>query len=278
MILFVGQGLAWRYDDGITGVNADRVQIFHVADGDGRVICVPDDLVFNLLIALDALFHQHLAGGRKRQRVFHFLPHLFVITGKTAPGSAQCKCGTQNHRIADGCRRRKALFDAGGNGRRNHRLTQLFAQLLELLPVLRPPDARGACPQQLDLTLGKNAFIIELKREIESRLSAESRHNRIRPLIPADPRQVFQRQRLHVDLVRNCVIRHDGRGVRVGQNDLISLFPQCQARLCSGVVEFRRLPDHNGAGSDDQYFFQICPLRHFPRCLTVFPGTPSSAP
>ena len=63
LVFLVGQGLAGSHHDAVTGVDAHGVDVFHVADGDGGVVAVPHHLVFDFLVALDALFHQHLMHG-----------------------------------------------------------------------------------------------------------------------------------------------------------------------------------------------------------------------
>ena len=61
MVFPVCQGLRGTYDDGVAGMDADRIQVLHVADRDRVVRSVPDHFIFNLFKAFDALFNQYLA-------------------------------------------------------------------------------------------------------------------------------------------------------------------------------------------------------------------------
>ena len=101
MIFPVAQGLGWADHDRVAGMDAYRVQILHVADGDGGVVGIPHDLVFNFLVALDALFHQHLMHRRKSKGVFHDLPEFFLVVRKSSAGTAQGESRTKHNWITD---------------------------------------------------------------------------------------------------------------------------------------------------------------------------------
>ena len=60
LVFFVGEGLAGRDDDAVAGVDAHRVEVFHVADGDAVIGGVAHDLVLDFFPAAHALLDQHL--------------------------------------------------------------------------------------------------------------------------------------------------------------------------------------------------------------------------
>ena len=41
-------------------MDAHRVQILHIADGDGGIIGIPRHLIFDFFVALDGLLYQYL--------------------------------------------------------------------------------------------------------------------------------------------------------------------------------------------------------------------------
>ena len=41
-------------------MDAHRVQILHIADGDGGIIGIPHHLIFDFFVALDGLLYQYL--------------------------------------------------------------------------------------------------------------------------------------------------------------------------------------------------------------------------
>ena len=262
VIFLVGQCLAGAQHDGVARMHAHGVDIFHVADGDGGVVGVAHHLVLDLLVALDALFHQHLMHRGELEGVFEQLLHLLRVVGESAARAAQRKRGPEHHRVADLLRRTEALLHAGGDQRRQHRLAQPLAQLLELLAILGHLDGLKAGAQNLHLALVQDALALELHGEVEARLPAQTRQNGVRPLVAQNLGHVFQREGLHVDLVGDVHVGHDGGGVGVDQNDLVPFLAQRQARLRARVVKLRRLSDHDGAGADHQNAVNIRALRH----------------
>ena len=258
----VGEGLGWRHHHGVSRVDPHRVQVFHIADGDGGIVSVPHHFVFDLLIALDALFHQDLMHGRLAEGMFHPLLHLLIVVGKSAAGASQSEGRTQDHGITDLLRRLEPFLHGGGDAGGYHRFPQFLTQFLEQFPVLCPPDAGGVGAQHLDLALLQHALFLQLHGQVQSRLSSQPGDDGIRAFIAADPCQILQGQGLHIHFVRDGVIGHDGGGVGVCQDHFVSFLLQRQARLGAGVIEFRRLSDDDGAGADDQYFMDIISFRH----------------
>ncbi len=63
MEIFVVQSLAWCHHNRVTGMYADRIQVFHIANGDAGAICVTHDFIFDFLVAGDADFYQALLDG-----------------------------------------------------------------------------------------------------------------------------------------------------------------------------------------------------------------------
>ena len=60
MVFGVRKGLRRGYDDALAGVDAQRVEVFHVADGDAVVVAVPHYLVFHLFPAFERFLDQDL--------------------------------------------------------------------------------------------------------------------------------------------------------------------------------------------------------------------------
>ncbi len=60
------------------------------------------------------------------------------------------------------------------------------------------------------------------------------------------------RERLEVDLVRRHRVGHDRGRVRVDEHHAVAFVAERAGGLRAGVVELARLPDHDGAGADEQ--------------------------
>ena len=258
----VVQGHDGRNHNGVAGVNAHRIHVFHTADGDGVVIGVPHDLKFNFLVALDGFFDQNLMDGRELERIQRDFLQLRFIVGKAAARTAQRKGRAQHHGIADTRGSRSGLLHGIGYLGGNDRLSDGLAQLLEQLPVLCLLDGAAGGAQELDTALLQNSLSFQLHGQIQSRLAADTGDDGVGALIADDFGHIFQRQRLHVHLVRNRRVGHDGSRIGIHQHDLIPLLLQRQTGLRAGVVKFGSLSDDNGAGANNHDFFQVGTLCH----------------
>ena len=268
MIFLVGEGLAGSDDYGVAGVDSHRVEVFHITNSNGGIVCIPHYLVFDFLIAFDAFFHKYLMNGRKGKGVFHHCAKLGLIPRKAAARSAQGKCGAENDGIADGVCSLNRFFNAVCDLRGNDRLADPLTKLLEKLSVLGAFDAFGVCAEQFDFTLLKHALFGKLHCKVKSGLAADSGNDCVGALVAAYPCHIFEGQRFHINLVGDGGVGHNGGRVGVCENDLVALFFKGEAGLSSGIVKLGCLSDDNGAGAYDKYLFNIRSLRHFPSPLS----------
>ena len=267
VVLLIGEGLARADDDRIPRVDAHRVDVLHVADGERRVVSVPDDLVFDLLVALDALFDEHLPGGRKAQGVFRERTELPVVFREAPARAAEGEGGAQDHRIADGARLLIRLRHRRGDVAREGRLPRRRAELLEELAVLGALDRVEAGAEDFAPALPQHPLFGELHGEVEPRLAAEGRQERVGAFLADDARHKFQRERLDIDAVGDVGVGHDRRRVGVDEHDGVARLPQREAGLGARVVELGRLADDDRPRADYENFADISTLRH--------PGPPS---
>ena len=258
----VRQSLGGGHHDGVAGVDAYGVKVLHGADGDHIAHAVPHGLELDLLPAEDGPLHQDLGDGGRVQAGLGDDAQLRLIGGGTAACAAQGKGGTDDDGIAD----------AGGHGQRvlhgfsnvggNHRLADLRHGLLEQFPVFRPGDGLGVGAQQADALSFQKALFIQLHGQRQAGLPAQTRQDAVGPLLFDDTLDGLRGQRLQIDLVRHGLIGHDGSGVGVAQHHIDARLLQDAAGLGAGVVKLSSLADDNGAGADDQDFFDTCIQRH----------------
>ena len=130
-------------------------------------------------------------------------------------------------------------------------------RVLEQLPILGDLDRLDRRANQLDVVLLERAGVREIDRQVERRLAADRRQQRVGPLALDDRREDFRRQRLDVGAVGQLRVGHDRRRVAVDEDDLEPFGAQRLARLGAGVVELARLADDDRAGADDEDAFQI---------------------
>ena len=204
-------------------MDAHRVDILHVTDGDRSIVGIPHHLVLDLLIALHTLLYQYLVYRRQSQSILHDLPALFLVLRETAAGSAQGESRPQHDRVTDLLRCLHAFLHALGNDGGKNRLSQFHAQFLEQFSVLGTLDTFDLRAEKLHAALPQNTLPLQLHGEIQSGLPADTGKNRIGTLHTDDLRDKFQGQRFHIYLVRDGLIRHNGGRIGVAQDDLIAL-------------------------------------------------------
>ena len=263
LVLVVGQGLGGGHDHRVAGVDAHGVQVFHITDGDHVALVVAHDLVLDLFPAGDALFHQDLMDGGKAQAVGADLDELFAGLADAAAGAAHGEGWAHDDRVADavgaGQRVLQSLHDLG----RDDGLVQLFHRLLEQLAVLGAVDGLRLAGQQADAGAVQITGTGQLHGQVQAHLAAEVGQHGVRLFDVQDALHDFQRHGLDVNMVGHVRVGHDGCGVGVEQNGLNALCFQGAAGLGAGVVELRGLTDDDGAGANDQHFFDSGVLRHF---------------
>ena len=244
-------------------MHAYGVDVLHAADGDGMVVGIPHDLKLDFLVALDGLLHQHLVHGRQGEGVQADLFQLRLVVGEAAAGAAQGEGRPEHHRVADPGSRRLGFLNGVGDFRGNDRLADGLAQLLEELSVLGLLDGSAGSAQQLHPALLENALLFQLHGQVQAGLTADAGDDGVGTLVADDFRHIFQGQRLHVHLVGDDGVGHDGSRVGVAQHHLIALFLQSQAGLSTRIVKLRRLSDNDRAGTDDQNLLNVRSFCHF---------------
>ena len=86
MIFRVSEGLRRSDDDGLAGMNTQRVEILHITNGDTVVISVAHDLIFDLFPSLQGLLYQHLR--REREGFLREDIQLLLVVAKARTQTA----------------------------------------------------------------------------------------------------------------------------------------------------------------------------------------------
>ena len=249
-----------------------RVYVLHIAYGNRCVITVTHYLVLYLLVSLDALLNEHLMSWRNRKCTANHLSKFRFVIRKSAARASERKRRPEHNRESNPASNLEPFIFIICNLRLQHRLTEFLAQLLEQLPVLGTLDAVTLGTKQLRSALAQHTFFIQLHCEIESGLSADSRQNGIRSLVPDYPGEIFQGERFHINLVRHRRISHYRRRIGIAQYHFITLFSKRYACLGTGVVELCCLSDHDWPRPDYENFPDVTSSCHFPHpscCLNA---------
>ena len=174
LVLFIRQGHSRGNDDGVTGVNAYRVKVFHRAHGNHIAGAVPHHFKFNFFPSGNVPLHQHLGNGGEHQAVFGNYIQLLLIISHATAGSAKCKGRTNNHRVANLCGNLPCVLRGGGNVAGNHRLAQLHHGVAEQLPILGFVNSLSSCAQQGHAHFVQIAVLSQLHTDGQAGLAAQA--------------------------------------------------------------------------------------------------------
>ena len=243
-------------------MDADGIQVLHVADGDNVALGVTHDLVLDFLPAGNALLYEDLVDRRQAQTVGGDFMQLLAVLADAAAGAAHGKSRAHDDRVADDLGKVQCvvqiLHDFGGDDG----LVQLFHRVLEQLAILGAIDGVGLAGQQADTAAVQETAAGQLHGEVQAHLASQVRQDGVGFFFFNDALDDLGGQRLNIYMVGDVRVGHDGGGVGVDQHRLYALGFQRTAGLGTGVVELRRLTDDDGAGTDDQYLFDTRVFRH----------------
>ena len=251
----------------VSGMHAHRIDIFNETDGDLLPLGVADHFQLQLLPAEHALFHEHLpdqAGGKPAR---HDLAELLHVIDDTAAGSAHRIGRAEHHGITEFvCNGFRLFHRVGWLGVRNGN-TESRHGLFEFDAVFTTLDRVKIDADHLHIVFGEDALFMKFGRKVECSLSAEVRQERIGLFLGDDLFKALCGKRLDVGVVRHAGVRHDGGGIGVDQNDLVSGPSERLACLGPRIIEFTCLSDNDRAGTDDQDLFDVRAFCHLLDCI-----------
>ena len=262
LILFIRQSYCGGDDDGVAGMDAYRVEVFHGAHRDHIAAAVAHHLEFHFFPTSDAAFHQNLGNGTQPQASFADTFQIGAVVADAAAAAAQSKSGAHDDRVADflgKCQRVLQCIDDFG---RNHWLADGFHGIFKHLAIFCFVDRIRVCAQQHYIMFLQEPGFGQLHRKGQARLPAQCGQNAVRLFFFDDALNGFQCQRLDVNMVGHGVVGHNGGGVGIDQNNFQALFLQRTAGLRACIVKLGGLPDNDRTGTNDHNFSQFWIQRH----------------
>ncbi len=171
MVVGVRQGLRRSHHDTFAGVDAQRVEVLHVADSDAVVEAVANDFILDLFPSFERLLHQDLR--RERQGLFAERCQLSVIVAEAAAESAQGVCCAHYHRVAERIGHAQGVVDVV-HGLALDGLDFDFVELLhEQLAVFGVHDGLYGGAQYLQVVFRQYARFVQLHAAVQCGLAAE---------------------------------------------------------------------------------------------------------
>ncbi len=260
----VGQRLRRRHRDRVAGVDAHRVDVLDRADDHHVVVAVAHHLELELAPADHRLLDQDLVDRARGEPLGDDLAQLGLGVPDAAALAAhgEGRADDRGQRDAALGERVLDLAEALDGDRPRDPQPRLGHRLAEFLAVLGAADRVRVGADQLDPVALQRAVLVQLHRQVQRRLAAERRQQRVGPLLLDDPRHRARQQRLDVGRGGELRVGHDRRRVGVDQDHLEALLEQHLAGLHAGVVELGGLADHDRAGADQEDLVDVVAARH----------------
>ena len=222
-------------------MDAERIEVLHVADGDTVVVTVAHHLVFYLLPSLQTLLHKHLR--RERECFLGKLVQLLLIVGKTRTESAKGVCSTDNHRIAQFGSSLTGLFDILASLALDSLHVYLVELLHEELAVFGVHDCLHWCAENLHIVLLEHSCLEEFHTTVERGLTSEGEEDAVGALLLDDSLNEIRLHGQEVNLVGNALgCLHRGN-VRIDENRLDALFAKSFQSLRTRIVKLTGFTD-----------------------------------
>ena len=216
VVLLVAEGLGRSNDDRVTSVDTEGVEVLHVADSNAVVVGITDDLVLDLLPALEGLLDQDLGG--ECERASSHVAELLLVVGETGTETTKGVGSTDNDGVANLVGSIEGLIDGVHGDGLGDGDVDLLKGLGEEISVLRKLQCPDTGTENLDTVLLEEAELLHLDTQIEGGLTTEGQEDTIGLLPLDDVLDVLGGDGEVVDLVGEGVVGLDGSDVGVDQH------------------------------------------------------------
>ena len=258
LIRLVGQRHLRRNRDGVTGVDAHRIEVLDRADDDDVVAPVADHLQLELVPAAHRLLDQHLSDRALAQAELDLGTQLRARRDEATAVAAQSEGRPHDRGDGDAIE----VVERGDDPRARDREPAALHRRAEELAVLGAADHVDRCAQELDAEVVEHPLVGELDRKVERGLPAERRQQRIGPFPAEHVGDALEIERLEIGGVGKPGVGHDRRRVRVDDDRPEAVLAKHLQRLAARVVELAGLADDDRPGADQADRPDVCPTRH----------------
>ena len=237
-------------------MNADGIDILHVADSDAGVGAIPHHLELDLFPAEDASLHEHLADRACGQSPPGDLPQGILVLRNAPSETAQRVSRTHHHGVAD---------PSGEPDRLLHVDTVALSGTGSPIAFIIRLKASRSSPRRIVSTGVPSSFTPKASSTPRSFSSTARLSPVCPPIVASSPSgRSLSMIRVSTSAVRgsgiydvgHLFVGHDRGGIVVHQNHPDPLLAQRETGLGPGIVEFGGLADHNRPRPDHQNAFQ----------------------
>ena len=251
LVFFIGECLCRRDGDGITGVDAHRIEVFDSADDDHVVGLIAHDFHLVFFPAENGFFQQDFIDGREGQTAADFLYKLFAVVSHAATCSPEGIAGANNDRQSDVLHCRIGFLHVVYDSTAGTVEPDFGHRFFKLVTAFCFGDDRFFGTDEFHAQLVKDAATGKIHRSVQAGLTAERRQQGIGFFDLDDFLNILPGDRFDISPMCCFRIGHNRSRIGVYQHDFITIFPQCLTGLGSRIVKFTRLTDHNRTGAND---------------------------
>ena len=277
LVLAIREGHGGRDGDRVTGVDSHGVHVLDRAYDHDVVPAVAHHFQLELLPTQHAALDERGVHRRERERALDQLFEFGTVVGDAAPRAAQRERWPQDRRVP------RLVHDRERFRHRPRRVPQRRGEAdaahggAELGAVFGHLDGAGVGPDQLHPMTLERAVARQRHRHVQRRLAAHRGREGVRPLAFDHLAHPLRRHGLDVGAIGELGVGHDRVRVRVHQDDRVAFFLEGLHRLRAGIVELRRLPDHDRARPDQQDPMEISSLGHRARPAARRPASSAAS-
>src|SRR6185437_16052466 len=198
-----------------------------------------------------AALNEHLAHGRQVETAFYNLLELVTVVGDSTAAAAKRECWPNDRRKSGVLHQNERFVERRRSSTARDLKSDAFHRFVEQRAILGRAYRTLVGTDQLDAVFREHAILGQRHRDVQRGLASHGREQRVRALLFDHQLHELWSNRLDISRVGKFRVRHDGGGIRVDENHLVSLFLQRLGRLGTGVVELGPLADDYGSGADD---------------------------
>ena len=233
--LFVGKRASGGNHDRLTGMDAQRVEVFHACHSETVVVGIADYLELYFLPAFQGFFHQYLFG--ESERAFGQLDECFLVRTDTAAQAAQSVCRAHHYRVADFAGSLQGVFHAF----HSVALRSFHGYFIQLLhkevTVFRVHDSLYRSTQHTYAIFLQSSVQVKLRTAVQCSLSAESQQDAVRLFFLDDFFYEIRSYRQEVNFIGNTFRCLDCSNIRIYQYRTHTFFTQSLQSLRTGIVK-----------------------------------------
>ena len=252
VVFGVGQGLRRGDDDALAGVDAQGVEVFHVADRDTVVETVAHHFILHFFPALEALFHQHLR--REGKGLFGQHIQFSLVVAEAGAQTAQSIGGTEDDGIAQRGGSAAGVGDVGASLALDGLDIDLIEALYEELAVFGVHDGLNGRTEDGHAIFLKDAFLMEGHTAVEGGLTTEGQHDALRAFAFDDLLDAEGGDGQEIDTVGHALGSLYRSDIGVDEHGFNAFFLEGFQGLRPRIVKLAGFANLEGAGTEQQHF------------------------